>query len=102
MTTPTQPTKPVDGKQAVDMAIVQGLPQTYANGFMLGLTNADAFIVLQTFGKPTTVLSMSFTLAKTLSLKLAELVNDWETKTGEKIQTTDVVGKAFDMDRATK
>jgi len=67
----------------------------YANGFTLGMTNADVFVVLQQFGRPIAVLSLSYTLAKTLSHKLSELVSDWEGKTKKELQTTDKIDEAF-------
>jgi hypothetical protein len=67
----------------------------YANGFTLGLTNADVFIVLQMFGRPIGIVNVSYTLAKTLSQKLEKLVSDWEAKTGHKIETTDTIDRAF-------
>lgn len=67
----------------------------YANGFSLGLTNADTQIVLMLFGRPIAVLSVSYTLAKTLSGKLADLVTEWEKRTGHPLQTTDAIDKLF-------
>jgi len=72
-----------------------GVPKLYANGFTLGLTNADTHIVLQLFGRPVAVLSLSYTLAKTLSEKLEKLVTEWEAKTGQQLATTDTIDSAF-------
>ncbi len=71
------------------------VPKIYANGFSLGLTNADTQMVLMLFGRPIAVLSFSYTLAKTLSQKLATLVTEWEKKTGHPLQTTDTIDAAF-------
>jgi hypothetical protein len=67
----------------------------YANGFSLGISNADAHIVLQWFGRPIAVVNFSYTLAKTLSEKLKILVADWEAKTGHPLETTDTIDQAF-------
>jgi hypothetical protein len=67
----------------------------YANGFTLGMTNADAFIVLQFAGQPIALVNFSYTLAKTLSEKLVRLVADWEAKTGQKLATTETIEGAF-------
>lgn len=67
----------------------------YANGFTLGLSNADTHIVLQFFGRPIAVVNMSYTLAKTLSGQLNALVRSWEEKTGATLQTTDMIDKVF-------
>lgn len=89
--TPPKPTSPIDAAALLDPSITK----IYANGFSLGLTNADAQLVLMLFGRPIAVLSFSYTLTKTLSEKLAMLVKDWEKKTGHQIETTDSIEKAF-------
>jgi hypothetical protein len=73
------------------------LARLYANGFTLGLTNADVYIILQMFGRPTGVVNLSYTLAKTLSMKLEKLVKDWELKTGNELATTDTIDQAFGL-----
>jgi hypothetical protein len=69
--------------------------QLYANGFSLGLSNADVFIILQKFGRPIGVVNLSYTLAKTLSVKLTGLVSDWEKNTKRDLATTDDIERAF-------
>jgi len=71
------------------------VPKIYMNGFTLGFTNADSELVLLLFGRPIAVLSFSYTLTKTLAEKLTELVNNWEEKTGHKLQTTESIEQAF-------
>jgi hypothetical protein len=88
---PQSVTLPIDTRALIDPAVLK----IYANGFTLGLTNADAQLVLMLFGRPTAVLCFSYTLAKTLSQKLGKLVEDWEAKTGHPLQTTDSIDKAF-------
>lgn len=73
------------------------VPKIYANGFALGMTNADAQVVLQLFGRPVAVVNLSYTLTKTLLEKLSQLVKQWEAKTGKEIQTTDAIDKAFGL-----
>ncbi len=79
-------------ERAIEDPEVQKL---YANGFGLGMTNADTFIVLQAYGRPVAVVTMSFTLAKTLAQKLNALVTDWEQKTGQTLQTTEAIQRVF-------
>jgi hypothetical protein len=67
----------------------------YANGFTIGLSNADTHIVLQLFGRPVAVWNLSYTLAKTLAQKLTHLVETWEKQTGHEVVTTDKVDLAF-------
>lgn len=80
---------------AVEAAIASDTPTFYANGFTLGMTNADAFLVLQRFGRPVAVVAVSYTLAKTLAQKLQALVTDWEDKTQQTLQTTDTIDAKF-------
>jgi hypothetical protein len=74
------------------------VPKIYANGFSLGMTNADAQLILMLFGRPIAVLSFSYTFAKTLSEKLKVLVKNWEDKTNAPLQTTDMIDKAFQIE----
>src|SRR5262249_32122749 len=85
-----------------EQALTANAQRLYANGFALGLTNADVSIVLQQFGRPLAVLSLSYTLAKTLSEKLATLVAEWETRTGQRLVTTDQIQLAFSKDSAAE
>jgi hypothetical protein len=71
------------------------VPKIYANGFTLGLTNADVQIVFKLFGRPILVLSLSYTLAKTMAEQFSDLVEHWEKQTGQKLQTTQTIDKAF-------
>jgi hypothetical protein len=71
------------------------ISRLYANGFTIGMSNADAHIVLQLFGRPVAVWNLSYTLAKTLAQKLTGLVNEWEKRTGRSVATTDEVDLAF-------
>jgi hypothetical protein len=82
--------------RALEAALADpAMTRLYANGFTLGITNADAYLVLQLMGKPVATVSMSYTLAKTLSERLGKLVADWEAKTGQKLATTDIIDQAF-------
>jgi hypothetical protein len=76
--------------------------RVYANGFTLGLTNADTHIVLQWFGRPIAIVNLSYTLAKTLSQRLAKMVEDWEKKTGQPLATTDKIDEAYKDDPRAK
>ena len=67
----------------------------YANGFTIGMTNADMHVVLQLFGRLVAVVNLSYTLAKTLSIKLAGVVAEWEKRTGRELATTDAIDEAF-------
>ncbi|MBN2242810.1 MAG: hypothetical protein JW793_08970 [Acidobacteria bacterium] len=83
----------------VDIALEVGAPQIYGNGFSIGMGNSDTYIVIQRFGKPVAVINMSFTLAKTLVLKLGGLVDFWEKTTNQKIQTTEDLDRVFKREK---
>lgn len=65
----------------------------YANGFIIGATNADVFVVLQRNGVQFGVLNMSYTLSKTLVEKLGSLIEQIESQTGHDIMNTDVASR---------
>ena len=100
---PTDTPKPPQLRQVPPQAralIDSSIQKIYANGFALGMTNADVQIVLNLFGRPEAVLSLSYTLAKTLSEKLKVLVGEWEQKTGSTLQTTDMIDKVFGREKS--
>jgi hypothetical protein len=75
-----------------------GLPSEkkfYANSFAIGTSPADVVIVLLANGQPTAAINLSYQVAKTLQIKLGELLNGFEEKTGQRIWTTDEVVPAL-------
>lgn len=71
------------------------IPHLYANGFMSGLGNADIVVLLQRNNVPVAVLNMSYTLAKSLSVKIGELIQGFESKTKHDIMTTTLIDQAL-------
>lgn len=67
----------------------------YFNGFFLGMSNADILLRLNLDQTELLDLRMSFTVAKTLSIKLAETVARFEKITDHKVMTTEDVFKAL-------
>lgn len=67
------------------------IPKIYANGFANFQGNADMGIIFQCNGKPTSVVNLSFTLAKTLAEKINQMVLDFEETTNTEILTTLVI-----------
>ena len=97
-----EPTRPSDTAARLQEAVVSGeLPVVYANGFSLGLTNADVVIVLMRNARPAQVVNMSYTLAKTLHTKLARVVEDFEASAGRNLLTTDDVDAAIKKGETT-
>ena len=74
---------------------LQGLPHLYANGFQLGLTNADVNLVLKLNNRPVGVLNLSYTLSKTLHEKIGGLISRFEKASGRKMLVTEDVDAAF-------
>lgn len=78
------------------------IPRIYANGFTVGLTNADVSIVLQLSGQPVALLNISYTLAKTLAQKVGGVVSAFEEAIDEHLVTTDEVSEALRKHAASK
>lgn len=79
-------------KKAVESVDV---PKIYTNGFSIGLSNADIFIVFQRFGpNPVAVVNLSYTLAKTLAQRLGQVVSEFERAIDQTILTTDRIDEA--------
>jgi hypothetical protein len=79
------------GQQIYEDAVKSNVETIYFNGFTTALGNGDITVVLQKNGKPIALLNASYTVAKTLSIKLGELVSFLEDKTNQKMLTTDQV-----------
>lgn len=62
-------------------------PALYANGFINGLGATDAYLILQTNGRPTAVVNMSLPVAKTLAASLAEMIATYERESGASVPT---------------
>lgn len=73
------------------------IPKVYANGFMNALGNGDSTIVFQWNGNPVLVLNMSFTVSKTLALRLGKMIGDIEEGSGNTIMITDEIAKALKL-----
>lgn len=86
----TVPKKIVDLLQSA-----QSAPNIYSNGFTVGLGTGDITIILTLEHQAIARLNMSYTLAKTLSLKLMDVIKVLESKTGTSIMTTDHINKSL-------
>ncbi len=69
----------------------------YANGFTTGIGNGDITIVLQLGPKPVAMVNLSFTVAKTLGLRLNGTILELEKGSGNTIMTTQDIGKAIGL-----
>ena len=90
-----------DASEMINNAISdQEVPKIYANGFVTGVGNGDTLIVLQQNTKPIAVLNLSFTVAKTLALKLGNIIKEVEDKANTTILTTDDFSVVFSKNEA--
>ncbi|MGD9365495.1 MAG: hypothetical protein PVH87_07350 [Desulfobacteraceae bacterium] len=71
------------------------IPKIYSNSFSCALGIGDASVLLKIGKKPVCILNLSYTTAKTLAIKLQELIARLEDASGNKIMTTDEVGLFF-------
>ena len=83
-------------EKRINKALDAELPNIYFNGFVTQLTQGDVLIILEKNTKPVAILNASYTVAKTLSIKLNEIVQKFEAKMGIQLVTTD------DVDRKVK
>jgi hypothetical protein len=72
------------------------VPQIYINGFQIGLSNADVGFVGLLDNQPILKLNMSYTVAKTLVVKLGAMMSSLEKATGREIMTTDDAGTGLE------
>ena len=71
------------------------LPSIYFNGFINYLGSGDVTLVLQRNGNPVAVIHTSHTVAKTLAIKLMDLIASLEADTNNTILTTDDINEAI-------
>lgn len=87
---PNQQTEVPDLQVEIENALNnKDLPHFYFNGFTNSVGTGDVLIILKRNNKPIAVLNMSYTIAKSLSVKLGETVKALEELTGNTIMTTD-------------
>ena len=84
----------------VPVSLNQAIPAMYFNGFQLGLSNADVSLLAMLDNQPVIKLNISYTVAKTLMVKLQEVMGQLESSTGREIMTTDDAGHSLSGDSA--
>ena len=70
--------------------------QVYINGFQIGLSNADFSVIGMLDNQPNIKINMSYTIAKTLAVKVTEMMDKLEKATGRAIMTTDDAGAGLE------
>jgi hypothetical protein len=86
-----QTTESTTNPQSARPDELKQLRSLYVNGFGIGIGNADVSLVLQNNGKSILLVNLSYTVAKSLSAKLSEVVQLLESSSGNKIMTSDEV-----------
>jgi len=79
----------------IQKALDAEIPDIYFNGFSTGLTNSDVTAVLERNGRQIAVVHMSFTLAKTLSIALSDIITRLEQATDKEMLTTHELSAAL-------
>ncbi|MBA7696826.1 hypothetical protein ES703_105478 [subsurface metagenome] len=65
------------------------IPVFYFNSFTNTMSSGDVAILFKRTGRPTAILYASYTVAKSLAVKLGEMISELERRIGQKIMTTD-------------
>ena len=63
------------------------VPQIYVNALQSGYNNTDFILLLESNGRPSVILNLSYTLAKTLVQNIGNNIADMETQMGHSIHT---------------
>jgi hypothetical protein len=71
------------------------IPKLYANAFECALGTGDVALLLRNADKTVGIVNVSYTVAKTLSRRLNELITFLESKSGNPIMTSEQVEKAL-------
>ena len=74
-------------------------PNIYANGFSCAVGLGDVCVLLKNGSKSVGVVNLSYTLAKTLSIKLGEMIETLENKSGNTIMTTDDIKEFLESEK---
>jgi predicted KAP-like P-loop ATPase len=85
--------------QIIQQAVEGDVQSIYFNGFTNTIGVGDVLVVLQKNGKPVAVLNCSYTVAKTLAIKLGQGISFLEDKTNQKMLTTDQVEQCVSVEK---
>lgn len=84
--------KDIEVGDRVSRALESDVPRIYFNGFVNAFSAGDILCVLESNGHPVGIMNMSYTVAKTLSAGLGQLITKLEEASGRQIMTTHEVG----------
>ncbi len=85
----TTQTEAIEQLQHIAQNALHGdeVPNFYVNGFVNGVGFGDAYLILQTNGKTTSVVNMSFATLKTLAENLTAMVSGVEKQLEQEVLT---------------
>ena len=96
----SQEQRVIDWQEEIEKAMHdECLPSFYFNGFINTMGSGDVMLLLTRDGVTVAKLNTSYTVAKTLSIKLQELISNLEMATHNTIMTTDEVSQAMGADQ---
>jgi len=83
--------KPTGIEKRIQKALDLDIKNIYFNGFVNAVGHGDILIILERNTKPVAILNASYSVAKTLAIKLNEIVQKFEADMDHEIMTTDDV-----------
>ncbi len=86
----------IDGPAKLAKALSdRDIPKVYANNFDLALGTGDIAVILKNGQETVAVMNLSYTVAKTLSVKIQELIRVLEERLGHAVMTSDEINKCL-------
>lgn len=84
-----------DPNQQEEELALSGIPSLYFNGFQIAVGNSDIVLLLKRNSETIQITNMSYTIAKTLAVKLSQIIQSLETKSDNQIMTTDYLNNVL-------
>jgi hypothetical protein len=94
--------KELSPDERLERAKKAGVPVLYFNGYLNNLGVGDVLSVLERNGEPVAILNMSYTIAKSLSVSLGQLITYLEENAGRPMLTASEVEKLAAGTKAKK
>lgn len=78
-----------------ERAKTSGVVTIYANGYVNSIGTGDIVVLLERNGEPAAIVNMSYTIAKSLSVSLGQIIAQIEERAGREIMTSTEIEKLF-------
>lgn len=88
-------------KVRIDAALQPDIPKINFNGIITTLGTGDIMVVLERNAQPVAVLNTSYTVAKTLSVMLGNVIAQLEERSGHTIMTTKEIEQLLEKSELT-